>query len=114
VSLKDLEELGVLLPEEDWGTHELHSAVNKPALVLAGLLGVMAVVLMYNGSGGTLTFVGSGLFLVFMAWVTHISISAIDRQAADFDPGREADAAGASPEGPTESGEQSPSGSDST
>jgi hypothetical protein len=84
MSLKDLEELGVLLPKDQWGAYALHSTVSRPALVSAGLLGAMAIVVMYAGNGGTFTFVGAGLFLAFMAWITHISIRAIDRQAGQF------------------------------
>ena len=102
MSLKDLKEAGVLLPREEWGTRELRSAVNKPALILAGLLGIVAIILMYHGGGGAVTFVGTGLFLAFMGWISYICISAIDRQAAEFEPGRRAGAAA------------SPSDSDST
>lgn len=89
MSLKDLSEHGILLPQEEWGAHDLHTSVNKVALVAALLFGLAAVVLMYLGGGTSLTFVGTVMFLAFMAWVTHISMKAIDVQAAQFAEERE-------------------------
>jgi hypothetical protein len=84
MSLKDLQEAGVLLPKEEWGVHDLHTSVNKPLLVAALAVGLGAVVMMYLGAGGTLTFVGTAVFVGFMVWITHISIKAVDVQAAQF------------------------------
>ncbi len=84
MSLKDLQEAGVLLPKEEWGVHDLHTSVNKPMLVAAFLLGMASVVMMYLGDGTTITFIGGALFLGFMAWITHISIKAVNVQAAQF------------------------------
>ncbi len=85
MSLKDLREAGVLLPQEEWGTHDLHSTVNRPALLLTGLLGVAAIASMYLGGGRTLTFIGAGLFVVFMGCITYLSLKAVDAQAARFE-----------------------------
>lgn len=84
MSLKDLQEAGVLLPPEEWGAHDLHTSVNKPQLVAALLLGLASVVMMYVGGGRTLTFIGGVVFIAFMAWITHISLKAVDVQAAQF------------------------------
>lgn len=84
MSLKDLQKAGVLLPKEEWGVHDLHTSVNKPMLVAAFLLGVASVVMMYLGGGTIITFVGGVLFLGFMAWITYISIKAVNVQAAQF------------------------------
>ncbi len=111
MALKDLRELGVLLPDDEWGTHDLHGPINRPAVVLAGLLAAVAIALICAGNGGTLTLVGAGLFLVFMAWATHISIKAIDRQADQFERERETDAAAPLAEPAADSAAQSPQGS---
>ncbi|MFW5868486.1 MAG: hypothetical protein ACOCX2_11755 [Armatimonadota bacterium] len=84
MSLKDLQEHGILLPEEEWGVHDLHTSVNKPLLIVALLFGVAAVVMMYFGGGQTPTFVGMVMFIAFMGWITQISLKAIDVQAAQF------------------------------
>jgi len=85
VSLKDLQDAGVLLPEDEWGVHELHTSVNKPQLIAALALGLFSVILMYIGGGRALTFIGSGLFLIFMGWITYISVHAVKVQSAQFD-----------------------------
>ncbi len=89
MSLKDLHQAGVLLPRDEWGVHDLHTSVNKPMLLAAMALGLTSVVLMYVGGGGTLTFIAGGLFIGFMAWITHISIKAVNVQAAQFAEERE-------------------------
>lgn len=84
MSLKDLQQAGVLLPQEEWGVHDLHTSVNKPMLVAALTVGLASVVVMYLGAGSTLTFIGGAIFIGFMAWITHISIKAVNVQAAQF------------------------------
>ncbi len=84
MSLKDLQRTGVLLPKEEWGAHDLHTSVNKPMLVASLLLGLASVAMMYLGAGTAPTFVGGGLFLIFMGWITHISVTAVNAQAAHF------------------------------
>lgn len=112
MSLKDLRELGVLLPDEQWGTYDLHGALNRPAVALAALLAALAVAFMGAGNGGVLTFVGAGLFVVFMAWISHISMKAIDRQSAQFEQEPETDAGAPLPAAPPDSVARPPSGSD--
>lgn len=84
MSLKDLQDHGILLPQEEWGVHDLHTSVNKPLLILSLLFGLAAVVMMYVGGGRPLTFVGMVMFIVFMGWITQISLKAINVQAAQF------------------------------
>ncbi len=90
MSLKDLQDHGILLPQEEWGVHDLHTSVNKPLLILALLFGLSAVVMMYVGGGRPLTFVGMVMFIVFMGWITQISLKAINVQAAQFAEERQA------------------------
>jgi hypothetical protein len=90
MSLKDLHEHGILLPEEEWGIHDLHTSVNKPELVASMLFGLASVALMYIGGGETLTFVGMVMFILFMGWITRLSVIAIEVQAAQFIEEREA------------------------
>lgn len=89
MSLKDLQEHGILLPQEEWGVHDLHTSVNKPRLVASFLFGIIAVGLMYFGGGETLTFVGMVMFILFMGWITRISLKAVEVQAAQFAEERE-------------------------
>lgn len=90
MSLKDLRDFGILLPEDEWGVHDLHTSVNKAELVASMVFGLASVALMFIGGGRTLTFVGGLMFFVFMGWITHISLKAIEVQAAQFQEEREA------------------------
>ncbi len=89
MSLRDLRRLGVLLPHEEWGAYDLRTTVNKPAMIAAGTLAVLAMVCMYAGDGGVLTFVGIGMFLAFMALITRVSLLAVEAQAERFREQRE-------------------------
>jgi len=93
----------VLLPQEEWGEHDLSTTVNKRALALVMAIGVIALALMYAGDGGWLTFAGIGLFMIFMWQITRISLAAVEMQAQRFkatreelgeEPDAEAEAAG--------------------
>ena len=84
MSLKDLQDAGVLLPEDEWGAHDTTSGVNRVALVGCW------VALMYVGGGHALTFVGAALFLAFMGCVTYVSIRGAEVQSSRFEEEREA------------------------
>ncbi|MGM0491592.1 MAG: hypothetical protein ACQER1_01500 [Armatimonadota bacterium] len=84
MSLKDLEEHGILLPKEEWGVHDLHTSVNEAELVACLLFGGVTLTLMYIGDGEALTFVGTVLFIIFLGWITHVSVKGIEMQAAQF------------------------------
>ena len=80
MSMKDLEEMGILLPENKWGQSDLHTTVDKIQLVASGLLALGAVILGYMGNGGLLTWVGVGMFFIFVGWFTQISLKAVEVQ----------------------------------
>lgn len=84
MSLKDLHDHGILLPEEEWGVHDLHTSVNKTELIVSLLFGLAAVTIMYFGGGETPTFVGMMMFILFMGWISRLSLKAIEVQAAQF------------------------------
>ena len=72
MSMKDLEEMGILLPENKWGQSDLHTTVDKIQLVASGLLALGAVICGYTGNGGLLTWIGVGMFFIFVGWFTRI------------------------------------------
>lgn len=82
MSAEDLEEQGLLLPEEKQGELEPATTVNRPALVLALLLGVTSVALIAVGSGRTLTWIGCVLYFVFLLLFLLVSNAGIARRAA--------------------------------
>ena len=84
MSIRELTEAGMLLPKDEWGRHDMHTTVNKVAMVGSLLLGLASVVTMYLGGGGMVTIVGAVGFIGFMAWITWISVKAVDAQADQF------------------------------
>lgn len=83
MTLEDLQQEGVLLPEEEWGEHALTSTV--PRLPLVGLLAVLAasIVVALIADGGTLTFVAMGAFiaaLIALTWVLDRSLVRLRRR----------------------------------
>jgi hypothetical protein len=83
MTLEDLQQQGVLLPEEEWGEHALTSTV--PRLTVLGLLTVevAGIVMAYLADGGALTFVGIGAFiaaLFTLTWVLDRSIVRLRRR----------------------------------
>jgi len=85
MSKEDLENMGVLLPEEQWGKHALTTTVNKPLLIAIGVMTMISVVLMYWGNGNFLTWLGVALFLTMLSGFTLLSIKAADKQRRESD-----------------------------
>jgi hypothetical protein len=85
MSKEDLENMGVLLPEEQWGKHALTTTVNKPLLIAIGVMTMISVVLMYWGNGNFLTWLGVALFLTMLSGFTLLSIKAVDKQRRESD-----------------------------
>ena len=80
MSYKDLEERDVFLPASLWGKADLHTSVNQLALIAAGAAAILSCVLMVLGNGACLTWVGVGLFLVFIVAFALISNAGIEKQ----------------------------------
>jgi hypothetical protein len=77
MSLDDLERAGILLPREEWGTHDIHTNVAKIPLLVLGAFAPVCAVLMYVGNGAWLTWAGLGVFFVLMAAFTWLSLRGI-------------------------------------
>ena len=84
MSIDDLREQGVLLPEEEWGEHELRTTVHVVPLAAGFMVAVASLVVIYVGDGGMLTWVGSGVFLVALYAVTWMCDRAVLRQRERF------------------------------
>ena len=84
MTIEDLEEQGVLLPEEEWGVHELETTTPEVPLALAFAAAVVFWVMIYLGDGGLLTWMGTGLFLLDMFVITLICDRAVLRQRQKF------------------------------
>lgn len=73
-SQRELMDHGVLLPPEQAKPRERVTAINRPALLLTGVLAVGSVVAMYAGQGETLTWVGAVSFMLALWLFTAIAI----------------------------------------
>lgn len=80
MAYEDLEEHNIFLPEEHWDELDLSSSVNQPLLLLAITVGAVSCALMVIGTGDLLTWIGAGLFLVFLIAFTIVSNAGIDNQ----------------------------------
>lgn len=84
MSIEDLRDHGVLLPEEEWGEHRLETTTPELPLALTFAAGVGAWLFMYVGEGGLTTWIGTGAFLVTVFVMTLICDRAILRQRERF------------------------------
>lgn len=71
MALEDLEEHGVLLPDEERGTHPDHAFTPRVPLVAASSLALAGCVAMYLGGGRLWTWIGlaaffAGFFVVIL------------------------------------------------
>lgn len=80
MSFEDLKEHDVFLPEGLWGKSDLSSSIGRTALLAVGLLGIVACVLMVAGRGLLLTWLGAGLFILFVVIFAQLSRAGIERQ----------------------------------
>lgn len=126
MSMEDLREHGVLLPESEWGAHRLQTTVAQGPLATAFALAVAATVAIYVGAGRLWTWVGLVVFLAALLWIVWICDRAIlrQRERTRRERRREADQAGgsgarpdatggdAAPEGTPEGGPEKAQGED--
>jgi len=96
MTLEDLRDHGVLLPEEEWGTHELETTVPEWPLLVAFLTAAGLWVLAYLGEGGLLTALSVTGFLVLLFAITWICDRGVTRQRARSREERRTGASGVS------------------
>lgn len=84
MTIEDLREHGVLLPEDEWGQHELETTVPEWPLLLAFVAAAVAWVLAFLGNGALLTWVAVGAFLVLLYAITWMCDRAVTRQREKF------------------------------
>ena len=78
----EAEEHGFIVEGETNGDTGLKSSVNQPTIMVIGLLTLFAVIFMFAGDGGTLTWVGVIGYFVMLLTFTALSVRAAkaDRQ----------------------------------
>ncbi|MGD2071027.1 MAG: hypothetical protein PVI57_20330 [Gemmatimonadota bacterium] len=82
MGLRELSELGLLLPREHWGHTPSASRRTAVLTTLAALLGLVSAALVWSGAGGTLTLVGLGLFLVDLGLFLLATFQAVEHRVA--------------------------------
>lgn len=80
MSFEELQEHDIFLPKNHWDELDLSSSVNEPLLLSTLIFGAVSCGMMVFGQGGTLTWIGSGLFFLFMIAFTLVSNAGIDYQ----------------------------------
>lgn len=84
MALDELEEAGVLLPEEEWGEHKLETTVHQGPMLLASVVAVGSWIAAYVGGGNWLTWTGIVIFLVAFFAVIWMCDRAVTRQRKRF------------------------------
>lgn len=80
MTIEDLREQGVLLPEREWGTHRLESTTRGGAMLAAFAFAAACLVLAYQGDGGAWTWAGTGGVLACLLAITWMCDRAVRRQ----------------------------------
>ncbi len=80
MSIEDLREQGVLLPEEEWGEHELETTVPQLPLAIALAVAALAIGTAILGDGGPLTWIGVAAFILTLYVLTWMFDRAVRRQ----------------------------------
>lgn len=80
MSYEQLEQHDLFLPEEHWGDVDLASSTSPWTVLIAGALAAASIILMVTGRGAATTWLGAGLFVVFVYGYAIVSSRAIDAQ----------------------------------
>lgn len=84
MTIEDLRDQGVLLPEEEWGEHRLETTVPEWPLAGAFLVAGASLVAAYLGDGGSLTWGAVVVFLAMIYLITWLVDRAVLRQRERF------------------------------
>lgn len=79
MTIEDLREHGVLLPEEEWGRHRLETTVPEVPLAMAFVVAAASLVVAYLGDGGVPTWVAVAVFLGSLCAITWLVDRAVFR-----------------------------------
>ena len=78
--LEELKKQGLLLPERMWGHRPRASGPDRVSAVVTFSLALFAAWLIWVGSGGRLTFIGIGIFLVDLFLILLTTFRAVNAQ----------------------------------
>ncbi len=80
MSIEELREAGMLLPEEEWGEHPRETTVPKGPLLVLMAAAVGGVVQALLGDGRWATWIGMGVFLASLFGMVGLCLHAVDAQ----------------------------------
>lgn len=80
MSLDELRDQGVLLPEDEWGRHTLKTTVPQRTLAALLIAAVASLVVAYLGDGDGLTWIGTAAFLVLLFVITWVVDRSVRKQ----------------------------------
>jgi hypothetical protein len=78
--LKELTEKGLLLPKGMWGHRPRASLRSRLSVAVTFGLGLFSAGLIWAGSGGWLSFLGVGVFLLDLILILFTTFLAVDTQ----------------------------------
>ncbi|MEJ2206628.1 MAG: hypothetical protein P8170_21260 [Gemmatimonadota bacterium] len=82
MALRDLVDLGLILPREHWGHAPSASRRTGILTALASFLGLGSALLIWYGEGSAMTFVGVGLFLLDLLAFLLVTFAAVEDRMA--------------------------------
>jgi len=77
MSIRDLRKMGLLKPESEWKERVPRSSVSSCWTVLWTALAIAGCVLMIQGDGGALTWIGLAGFVVALCGFVRLNIVAV-------------------------------------
>ncbi|MGD8428547.1 MAG: hypothetical protein PVH63_13050 [Balneolaceae bacterium] len=80
MSLEDLKEQNILLPEEEWGTHKLETTISEIPLVILFLCSAAGWVTAYLGNGSWVTWLGIVTFFLTFFGIIVLCDRAVTKQ----------------------------------
>lgn len=80
MTIEDLHDQGVLLPEREWGKHSLETTTKQWWLLAAFIVAGAALIAALAGDGGLLTWAGVGIFLLMLYALVLMCDRAVRRQ----------------------------------
>ncbi len=80
MSIEELREQNVLLPEDEWGKHSRDTTVPQLPLAIVLAVAIVSIAVALVGDGGLLTWIGTGTFVATLYVVTWMFDRAVLRQ----------------------------------
>jgi len=84
MSMEDLKEQGVLLPEEEWGAHNLKTTSPQLADALLFIIAIIGCVMVYYGDGNKWTWIGIVIFFLAFFSIIWLNDRAVKKQRERF------------------------------